>query len=193
MPAGLEDVLAILEQALSGLNITYVVGGSIASSIYGIPRSTNDVDILAKLEPHHASAIVSLLVDDFYIDQDRVTEAILQKESFSMIHLKTMYKIDVFVKKDSSWSDAEMDRKKLQAAGSKPDSILIPVSSAEDNILHKLDWYRKGGNVSERQWSDVIGIIQVQNQSLDYNYLRKWADFLGLREPLEKAISEAQS
>jgi len=192
MPSDLETVLGLLSHAFLKLEVLYVVGGSIASSIYGVPRSTNDIDILADLKQHHGSKLVPILAKDFYVDPDRVHEAIGARESFSVIHLQTMFKIDIFVKKEDPWLNEEISRRRFEQIGSEAQSFTIPVSSPEDNILHKLEWYRKGGFVSERQWSDVLGVIKVQLEHLDYDYLRRWAASMGLSEHLEKAFSQAK-
>jgi hypothetical protein len=63
--------------------------------------------------------------------------------------------------------------------------------TAEDTVLHKLEWFRAGGDVSERQWGDLVGVLRVQREALDLEYLRRWAGALGLGELLERALREA--
>lgn len=191
----LEDFVRVLSSVLSvfnHLNISFVVGGSVASSIYGIPRATNDIDILADISSNQGRQVVKMLRDEFYIDPDRVNEAIRTKASFSIIHLKSIHKLDIFIRGPHPWLEQEMNRSRLESIGSGNQALTIPVSSAEDNILHKLEWYRMGGEVSERQWSDVLGILRVQKQNLDMDYLQGWAATLNLADLLKRAIQEAQ-
>lgn len=191
MPSDLEIVLRKITEALTSLQIRFVVGGSISSSIFGIPRSTNDVDILLELDRERAAALVGLLKGQFYIDADRVQGSVSTQRSFSIIHLATLLKVDFFIRVSDPWLEEEMRRKRQERISNEADSITIPVSSPEDNILHKLRWFLMGGLVSEKQWKDILGVLKVQQKNLDYDYLRRWAIVMGLAELLDKALHEA--
>ena len=180
-------VTKVLEQ----LNIPYLVGGSLASSLHGIPRATQDVDIVANLEFHHIPLLVNALEAEFYIDADMIQEAIQQRSSFNVIHLETMFKIDIFVFQVDLASQEEMARREQYQVSDNPPQTLF-LASAEDIILHKLYWFQLGGGVSERQWNDVLGVLQVRRDAFDYEYLRRWAQYRGVSQLLEQALREAE-
>jgi hypothetical protein len=184
------EIVAALEplvSALEKLGVRYRVGGSVASSALGVPRSTLDVDISCELERPQARAFVTSLGAAYYADEGMVLEAIASRASFNVIHLATMLKVDVFIRKDTPFERASFERvvqKQLESGGRSFD-----FTSAEDIILHKLLWYELGERVSERQWQDVVGVIAVQRASLDVSYLRRWAASLNVEELLERALA----
>ncbi len=174
------------------LGIYYFIGGSLASSLHGVPRATQDVDIVADIRKEHIDPLITALKDEFYIDADMVMEAIQRSTSFNVFHLVTMFKVDIFILKGDNISREEIDRRE-QYPISNDSSESLYLASAEDVILHKLHWYQKGGCVSERQWNDVLGVLQVQSERLDHSYLIKGARQRGVLELLEKALKEFQS
>ncbi len=179
-------VASRLASTLDRLGVDYLVGGSVASSVHGLPRATNDVDMVARLGGTHVQALVEDLSDEFYIDEDMIRDAIARRGSFNVIHLATMLKADIFIFDGSPLATEEMRRRiriELQ------DNRSMWFSSAEDIILEKLEWYRKGGGTSERQWSDVLGVLRVQGARLDREYLVLWATRTGLLPLLERAFT----
>jgi hypothetical protein len=178
-------------RALVEAGVPYLVGGSLASSQYGIPRSTQGVDLIADLQPNQIAPLVESLESEYYIDAGMVQEAVANRSSFNVIHLDTMYKVDVFVRPASRWAQEEFSRGSLEAVGSEADAAALYFSSPEDTILHKLDWYRQGGGLSDRQWNDVQGVLKVQAGALEAEYLRHWARELGLTDLLEQALRDA--
>lgn len=186
------DVLAALEpvvDAMISLGIRYRIGGSIASTILGIPRSTLDVDLVCDIQEQHVPALVQQLSSTYYVDDAMIRDAIQRRSSFNLVHLATMLKVDVFVRKDRSFDRAAFSRSisaALEAGGRAFD-----VTTAEDIIIHKLEWYVLGGHVSDRQWSDVLGVLRVQAGTIDLAYLQHWADVVGVRDLLERALAEA--
>ena len=169
------------------IRIQYYVVGSLASSLYGIPRATADADLIADIRQHHVHTLVQALQIDFYVDEDRIKKAVRQRSSFQAIHLQTMFKIDVFLSKDDDLSHEEMARReKFQVTEEKGQDLYL--ASAEDIILNKLHWYKSGGGVSERQWNDVLGVLRVLDKRLDLSYLRNRATKRGLLDLLEKAL-----
>jgi hypothetical protein len=175
--------------ALEALGVPYHIGGSVASSFTGIARATQDADLVARLSMEHAAPLVQALAGPYYIDQERVEHAIRTRRSFNAIHLGTMYKVDVFIAKGTPFAGENMRRRiALEVPGL---GRALWFSSPEDIILHKLIWYTEGGGVSDRQWYDLEGVLRLQGKNLDYDYLRSWAEKLGLTDLLERALREA--
>ncbi|MBN2001706.1 hypothetical protein JW935_29470 [candidate division KSB1 bacterium] len=176
-----------IAQEFERLQIRYLVGGSLASSLHGIPRATNDVDMVAEILNAHIPPLVKALETEFYIDGEMIRDAIQQKSSFNIIHLATMFKLDIFVLKGDEVSQEEMNRRGLYQVSDTPDRKLF-LASAEDIIVHKLYWYQLSGCASERQWTDVLGVLQVQGERLDYLYLERMAQQRGVRDLLNQAM-----
>jgi len=173
------------------LGLRYFVGGSLASSLHGIPRATHDVDIVAEITEEHIPLLVKALEGDYYIDAEMIQEAIHRQTSFNVIHLTTMFKVDIFILKSDMPSQEEMARREqYQVSDDPPQSLFL--ASAEDVILHKRYWYQLGEGISERQWSDVLGVLQVQAGRLDQTYLKKGAQQRGVVGLLERALQEVQ-
>jgi hypothetical protein len=178
-------------QVFESLGIRYIVGGSLASSLHGIPRATHDVDLVADISMRHIPVLVKAFQTSFYIDAEMIRDAIRHQRSFNLIHLETMFKIDVFILKPDAISQEEMDRRHAYQVSDVPEATLF-LTSAEDIIVHKLVWYQLGGNISERQWTDVRGVLQIQQQDLDYAYLERVAGQRNVLPLLQQAIAEAQ-
>lgn len=160
-------VVAQIVNAFDTLGVEYVVGGSLASSVYGIPRATQDVDLVAKMNAAHAEPLARLLRSDFYVDVDMILDAVRRRASFNVIHLATMFKADVFVMKGDSWSREEMQRARAEELTGPQGPLTIRFASPEDTLLHKLVWYRLGNEISDRQWGDILGVFKVQGSLLD--------------------------
>jgi hypothetical protein len=181
-------VLPVVD-ALEALGVPYHVGGSIASSFLGIARATQDADLVTDLRPEHAAPLAQALTGTFYADPERIAQAIRSRRSFNVIHLGTAYKVDVFVSKDTSSALGNMARRVTREVPGLNRSLYF--SSAEDIVLHKLLWYAEGGGVSDRHWYDLQGVLRLQVKTLDRDYLRLWADRLGVTELLQRAVEEA--
>jgi hypothetical protein len=179
------EVTSILEK----LQIPYGIGGSVASSIYGIVRATMDVDMVADIRPEQVAKFVTILQDKFYIDEPSVRQAVSGRGAFNLIHFDTMVKIDVFVRKEREFDRQQLSRRVSEQVSTDPGETLW-ILSPEDVILAKLDWYRLGGEVSERQWRDVLGVLKTQAGHLDKTYLQKWAGELGVEDLLSRALNE---
>ncbi|HOG45663.1 MAG TPA: hypothetical protein PLJ35_14140 [Anaerolineae bacterium] len=177
--------------ALEALGVPNMIGGSLASAVYGVARSTLDVDLVADLPMEQVAPLAAALHDAFYLDVEAMRDAIRRQGSFNLIHLETMFKVDVFVLKRRPYDQAEFARRTEQVVATEPERTAC-VASAEDTVLTKLEWYRMGGEVSERQWRDVLGVLMAQEGRLDLAYLRRWAPPLGVADLLERALSEAQ-
>jgi len=183
-------VTVLVTQVFEKLNIQYMIGGSFASTIYGMVRTTQDVDIIADMQLQHAQPFITALEGDFYIDEEMIADSIQHKSSFNIIHRTTMFKVDVFIPSKSPFQQSQLSRAQKQIIISEPE-VSANFASPEDTIIAKLEWFRKGGEVSERQWRDVLGILKVRAGTLDLEYLRKWASDLNVIDLLQKALIES--
>jgi len=180
------DFVSVLDE----LGIRYYVGGSVASSIHGVPRYTKDVDLVADLAPEQTESLASKLNTDFYADAGQMREAIRYGRAFNAIHFATGFKIDVFPLRKDAFHAGEMARSEKRRWEVDPTgSVELKVASAEDTVLEKLVWYKRGGQISDQQWSDVLGIATTLQ--LDREYLREWAPKLGVADQLERLFDEA--
>jgi hypothetical protein len=184
------QVLLEVTRVLEELDVPYVVGGSLASSLHGIPRSTQDADLVAALRPDHIQPFINRVEGAFYVSPERVEAAVRRRTSFNLIHLKTMIKVDLFVFSETPLARQEMARRQVLPIPGEPEAHL-QVASPEDTILQKLPWCRKGGGVSERQWNDILGVIKVQGRALDLGYLREWAERSGVEDLLARAFTDS--
>ena len=180
-------------EALTALGIAYRIGGSVASSALGIPRSTLDIDIVCDLEQSHVDRFVAALANDFYVDAEMIADAIRRRASFNLVHLQTMMKVDVFVHRKDAFGRESFARVTRKALDDAPGAPAFDLTTAEDIILRKLEWYEIGGRVSERHWLDAVGVIAVQRDALDRSYLSRWAKELGLDELLARALKEGDA
>jgi hypothetical protein len=179
--------------ALETLGVRYQVGGSVASSVYGMARATMDVDLLVDRRADHVRPFATALEAGFYVDEEMIRRALRERTSFNLIHLASMLKIDVFLPADRPYDAEALKRGRLDTLVDEPGAKQVLVASPEDIVLRKLEWFRLGGESSERQWSDILGVLKVQGDSLDVDYLRRWAADLGVQDLLERALQEARS
>lgn len=157
--------------------------------MHGIPRQTNDLDLVADLGLAEVDVMVHRLQDRFYIDSEMIRRAIHRRGSFNLVHLGTGFKIDIFLLGSRPFDRAEFSRHGLHRIESFPRDLMV--KSAEDTILRKLEWYRIGGEVSDRQWNDILGILRTQKTDLDLTYLRRWAVELDVEDLLETSLQTA--
>jgi hypothetical protein len=181
------DALGPVLDALSRLDIPWCIGGSIASSIHGIARSSLDADVVIHSDTAHVDALVTALVDSYYVDHDAARTAVARRASFNAIHLATMIKIDLFVRNDRPFDQSAFDRRETTNVP-EISTREIFVMRPEDIVLYKLEWFRVGQETSERQWNDVLGVMNVQGDRLDIPYLLHWAAALDLLPLLQRAF-----
>jgi hypothetical protein len=178
---------------LDDLGVRYYIGGSVASSAHGVPRASVDVDVVADLDVAHVTPFVRRLETGYYVDEDRVRAAVAVRRSFNLIHLETMFKVDVFVSKRRPFDREALGRARAESLEESAGSPRFLVASPEDTVLAKLEWFRLGGEVSERQWSDLVGVLKIVLPRADLGYLERWAAALGVQDLLERALAEVRS
>jgi hypothetical protein len=183
--AAITPIVETLEQ----LGVPYHIGGSVASSVYGLLRATIDADLIADLRLEHVRPLVMQLKAAYYIDEDMIRDAIRRRSSFNVIYLDMMLKVDIFIPKSRLFDQEELRRAQPEVLieGTRP----FNVASPEGIILNKLEWYKMGGEVSDRQWNDILGVLKVQGSALDMNYIRRWAVNLSVSDLLERALVDA--
>ena len=174
-------------EALQACGARYVVGGSLASSISGEPRSTLDVDLVVEMAVEQVATFLKALGEEFYADSDSLRRAIRDRSSTNLIHYPSSTKVDLFVSGGTPLDGEQMERRRRVRVGGDPDRHLY-VYTPEDILLQKLRWYRLGGEVFDRQWSDVLGIVVVQGRRLDADYLRRGAEVLRVSDLLERVL-----
>ncbi|MGH7670439.1 MAG: hypothetical protein ACRENQ_13210 [Gemmatimonadaceae bacterium] len=179
------SVAAMLER----LGIAYVVGGILASAVYGELRSTNDVDLVVRMELAHVAPLAQALRERFYVSEAAMGEAVRLGTSFNAIHLSTGVKLDMFVAGQDAFDAERLTHRVPTRIRLDPPGELF-LDTAEHIVLRKLEWYRRGGETSERQWRDVVGVLRTQGSRLDRAGLGHWAERLGVTDLLERAMRE---
>lgn len=182
-----DEVLLYLIELLDRLGVPYMVAGSLASSHHGRPRATNDADVVIDPDAAALDAIVAALQEhEFYVDLGRARDALSRRRQFNAIHVATAWKLDLIIRKDRPFSREEFARRQPVEIR---DGAHVVMATAEDTILSKLEWARRGGG-SEKQLDDVAGVVSTV-RSLDVQYIEKWADALGISD-LWAAVSRAR-
>ncbi len=172
------------------LSIAYLIGGSLASTLYGMIRTTQDSDIVAEMRLEHLQPFLSALQDEFYIDEEMIADSIRHNSSFNIIHRETMFKVDVFIPRPRPYLRSQLARAQKQTFTFETE-VSAKFASPEDTVLSKLEWYRMGGEVSDRQWRDILGVLKTRAGELDLAYLKKWAIELKVTDLLERALKES--
>ncbi len=183
------EVTLLVCDAFQRMGVPYLIGGSFASIIHGEIRTTLDSDLVADLHKTQVADFIKYLGVDFYADEGMILEAIERQACFNLIHRPTLFKVDVFILKQRDFDQEQMKRRKTFVVASDPERTAF-FATAEDTILAKLEWFKKGHEVSERQWRDVIGIFKLQKNNLDMAYLQRWAKKLSVDALLEQAMKE---
>lgn len=184
------EVTLKVTDIFENLGIPYLIGGSLASTLYGMVRTTQDSDIVAEMRSEHLQPFVLALQGEFYLDDQMIAEAIQNKSSFNIIHRESMFKVDVFIPSPRPFLQSQLARAQKQIFQFES-KVSAKFASPEDTILSKLEWYRMGGEVSERQWRDTLGVLKARAGELDLDYLRKWAGELKVYDLFERVLKEA--
>ena len=183
------DVALLVAAAIESVGGEYFVGGSLASSFQGEPRATNDVDFVLSLPLGRLEDFKAALGPDFEVDLDMLRAALRTAGSANAFHLPTVTKIDFFGRGYEGYDSAEFDRRRAIAVKASGERLVL--KAPEDTVVRKLLWYRLGGEVSDRQWRDVVSVLRISAAHLDGHYLDAWAERLGLRELLRRARADA--
>ena len=191
-PHDFRQTIRQVVDVLDRFGIDYALGGSLASSLHGVSRSTVDADLSVEPFPGREAEFSRSFGPEYYISPDAVRQAVRDRGSFNIIETTTGNKVDVFIRKDRPFEQSVMRRRRAFTP-EEPDALPIYVVSAEDIILLKLEWYRLGEEVSERQWLDVLGVMRTQAGRLDEGYLDRWAADLGLADLLGRARGDASA
>ena len=182
------DVALAVARELEAVGATYTVGGSIASSIAGEPRSTIDIDIVAAIDAEQLPALVAALSPGFYVAQEALQRAVRDRGIANLIHQATQFKVDIHIAGGTPLDRQQLQRRMaIELSGGR----VLHVHPPEDILLQKLRWFRRDGEISDRQWRDILAIIRVQAGRLDRDYLRENAPALDVADLLARALGEA--
>ncbi len=182
-------ITLLVTRTFEELGVPYFIGGSLASIVHGMVRTTADVDLVAEMDVAQARLLAEVLEADFWIDQASIVAAIHHQSSFALVHRDTLFKVDVFIKKERPFERSQFRRREEKALSEQTHEAAW-VCSAEDIILAKLEWFKMGGEVSERQWRDILGVMKLQAGHLDEAYLHRWAASLGVESLLLRALEQ---
>jgi hypothetical protein len=181
-----EQIVSFLIECLDTSGIRYMIAGSFASNLYGVPRATQDADIVIEITPSTLSQLQRSIGSDYYFPEESARDAVNHGGMFNVVHMHTGFKVDFIVRRNRPFSAEEFKRRQQADFEGKP----CWFSSPEDSILTKLEWAKKGE--SERQFRDAAGIAKVQKSSLDLDYLRLWAPSLGVSDLLDRLLAELE-
>ena len=179
------DIALRVARALEAAGVRYALGGSVATSLQGEPRSTNDIDFAVQLASEQVPALVTALGEDFSVDEPALLEAIARRRSANIYFLPLVTKVDLFIRGSEPFDLSELDR--TQRIVVRPGEPALAVATPEDNLLRKLKWFRQGNEVSDLQWRDIVGLLRISGASMDGAYLDRWAAELGVADLLARA------
>ena len=183
-----EEAVSRLVRRLEALGIPYMIAGSLASSHHGLPRATNDADIVIDPSPEALDALLAALAaDGYYADARTAREALRARRLFNVIDPETAFKVDLIVRKERPFSREEFARRERRDLG----GLVVSMATPEDTILSKLEWARKAGG-SERQLTDALGVLQVCGDGVDRAYVEKWAATLGVLDLWRELLAAAR-
>ena len=184
------DVALIVADAIDASGSEYFVGGSVASSLQGEPRATNDIDFVVAMLGHRVRAFVEKLGSDFEVDQAMLRDALSRGGSANIFYLPMVTKIDIFGLGSTPYDEVEFARRRRMKVRTGGEELWI--KSPEDTILRKLLWYREGGQVSDKQWRDVVEVLRIRGPHLERPYLDLWAARLSLESLFARARADAE-
>ena len=181
-----EQVIARVAQLLDAAGIPYMLTGSFASGFHGAPRASQDVDIVIAPSLGSLERLLMLLPDDrYYVSREAALQAYGAESLFNVVDLATAWKIDLIVRKSRPFSRTEFERRVIARLGGED----LYVATAEDVLIAKLEWAKL--SESERQLEDAAGILRMQGEALDFDYIDRWGDALGLTAQLAAARAKA--
>lgn len=184
------EVALLVTNVFETLDVPYFITGSLASTLYGMVRSTQDVDIVAAMRREHVQRFVSAVRDAFYVDEVMIAVAVERGTGFNIIHRETFFKVDIFIASSCPFTREQLNHAKRLTFALESEAA-ARFATPEDTILAKLEWYRLGGEASDRQWRDILGVLKTRAGDLDLGYMRRWAAELEVEDLLERALREA--
>ena len=178
------ELLQRIVETLDRLDISYLVTGSVAAMIYGEPRLTNDIDIVAAIEERHVAGLLAAFPpEEFYISEELIREAIRRRLQFNIIHPSSGLKVDIIVRKDTPFDQSRFSRiRRIRPA----ESYIASFAAPEDIIIMKMRYYLEGG--SEKHLRDIAGILKVSRDEVDVTYIADWSCRLGLTDVWEMIL-----
>jgi hypothetical protein len=179
----LVDAITPVVSALRRLKVRHYVSGSVASSFHGATRSTMDVDLVCELTKGDISQLIQSIGTDYYTSETAMRDAVQRKGCFNLIHLPTSFKVDVFISRERPFDVEAMKRASMQRLG-ETRFVELPMATAEDSIISKLEWYRLTNETSERQWNDVSRLLDLLGEDVDHDYLCRAAQSVGVEDLL---------
>lgn len=180
----LNTLKRVIERLEKG-SIPYMLTGSMALNFYGHPRATNDLDIVIEVNERDEDRLVGLFEKDYYIVRETVRQALARGALFNIIDNESVFKIDLIVRKSTSYAEQQFARRKLEPFLGLRAYVITP----EDLILAKLDWSRE--SLSEIQERDIRNLIRILSKELDYSYMEKWAADLGALDRLRSLYASS--
>lgn len=181
------DVAFLVAGALESVGAEYFIGGSLASSLQGEPRATNDIDFVISLPIGRIGALQTALGADFELDADMLRDALLHARTANAFYLPLLTKVDFFGRGYEPFDETEFARRRAVPVRDSGETLVI--KAPEDTVLRKLLWFRAGGGVSDRQWRDIVSVLRISGAQMDPAYLRAWAERLGVSDLLSQATS----
>ena len=184
-------LIAELRDVLVDCGIPFYIGGSVASSVWGNPRQTNDADFVVMMQETQVDCLAERLEPEYMLSRSSMIEAIRSGQpfaSFQLLHMEQLWKFDVFVRHEDGHTTEIFKRVRQVRVF---EDVEVACAGPEDIVIQKLRWFELGNRVSDRQWNDIVQVLEVQRGLLDEPYLDKWADHFGLRELLDEARAQA--
>jgi hypothetical protein len=177
-------VIRLVADRLEKLGTPYFITGSIASSYYGIPRYTHDLDVVITISENDIRAIIRLFKPEGYVSQEGIRDALSGTGMFNFIHIESGLKVDFWIDRGEPFTKSCFERVRQVEIS---DRLLVKMASPEDVLLHKIYWDHL--TPSERQIRDAQGIVAVQWMKLDIGYIEEWAKKLGIEDKMKEVLS----
>lgn len=182
------ELAAQMHRIFESLTMPYYVTGGVASTAYGEPRTTRDLDLVVQINVAVIANLVAALEQQgFYCPAGAVED--IQRgvgKILNVIHTETLGNVDIAIAANTPFDQSKMTRRQIISVDGLSQFWIV---SPEDIILQKLVWGK--ASQSQKQWRDVLGVLKVQCNNLDYSYLTDWADTLGILNLLTEALIQS--
>jgi len=187
------EIVTDVAKRLDSAAIPYVVGGSLSSSAWGQQRQTNDADLALLVTQNDIDRVVAAFDDPYLLSKPELIKTLAEPRPFrsvQLLHMDEAFKVDLFLLGDDEYARSELERARLVPVGV---DVSVRFASPENIVIAKLRWFVLGNRVSDRQWNDIVQVLEVQRGKLDGPYLDHWANHFEVHELLEQARSQAYS